>query len=264
MTERNSVHFWLVVLGSTALFLGSFFAFAQNFLDSETFKALQPDHQRAIKLTVKTKAVKTFLNHYPDWRAETYHDGGAVWHVDFYQKDEWLAFAHINVETKEVSDTKFPKKLSEEEFAERKKKVEQVVFNDPEVLALLVTAEDWDFEVQYDTYSEKWWMNFWRGIDTLRVDLYPDENSFHIDRVYDPKAFSEEKALRVARDRAVELAWQAEAIGEALDGVDNWHSYAEQQAGSVWSVSFDTSEKNLFSALVDIEAWEVLETQRGD
>lgn len=262
--KRNSTYFWLVVLGTTLLFLSTFLAFAKNFLDSDDFKNLEPDQRRAIELIVKNKQVTTFLKDYPDWRAETYHDGETTWHVDFYTGDDWLAFAHINVETKGVFDTKLPKKLSEKEFAARKEKIEQIVFNDAEVLALLATVEDWDYEVNYDSYEEKWWMNFWRGIDTLTVDLYPDNNSFHIDRIYDPEAFDKEEAERVARDQAIELAWQAEGIGEALDGHDNWRTYAEPQEGNTWTVSFDISDKNLFSALVDVEAWEVLETKKGD
>lgn len=264
MLKRSSTHYWLVVLVTILLFLSTFLAFAKNFLETEDFKNLEPAQQRAIELIVKNKEVKTFLKDFPDWWAEVYQDGETFWHVDFYEGDEWLAYAHIDTETREVSETKFPEHLSKEEFAKRKEQIEKIAFNDAELLALLANPDDWDYEVQYDAYEETWWMNFWRGIDALTVDFYPDEKSFYIDRIYDPEALNEEEAKRVARDQAIELAWQAEDIGVALDGHDNWHTYAEWQEGSRWTVSFDTRKKQLFSALVDIEVWEVLETHKGN
>jgi len=246
------------------LFLSTFFAFAKNFLKSEDFKNLEPSHQQAIELIVKKKEVKNFLKDFPDWRAETYQDGETLWHVDFYEGGDWIAYAHIDTETLELSETKFPERLSKEEFAKRKEKIEQIVFSDAEVLALLINPDDWDYDVQYDSYEETWAVNLWRGIDDLRINIYQENDTFYIDRVYNPKALDEEEAKRVARDSAIELAWQAEDIGAALDGHDNWHTYAELQEGSKWTVSFDTRKKQLFSALVDIEAWEVLETQKGN
>ena len=232
---------------------------AQTFLDSDAFRALEPGAQNAVELMLQNDEVAAFLEKYPDWRAEAYIDNEPDWKVDFYQGDEWFAAAHINVATSEVYDAYYPHELSEEVFGETRDVIESLVFNDAELQALLVDFNLWEHEVHYDAYEQNWWVDFWRGIDALKADIGKDGERFYVDQVYDPQAFDEEEAQRVARDRAVELAWQAEGIGAALDGVDDWRAYAEPQEGSRWTVEFAIYGRSLFTALVDLAKGEVLE-----
>ena len=241
------------------LFLLGTFGLAQTFLDSDAFRALEPEAQNAVSLIVHNDEVAAFLETHSDWRAEAYADSETDWHVDFYLGDEWLAYAHVNVETSEVYDTRIPVELSEEEFGGLREKIETLVFNDAEIEALLVDPDWWDYEVRYDAYDQNWWVEFWKEIEAVTVALSRDGERFYIEDVYDPKAFDEEEARRVARDQAVDLAWQAEGISAALDGVDDWRAYAEQQEGSRWTVEFAGEGRSLFTALVDLGSGEVIE-----
>ena len=239
------------------LLLGSF-SFAQD-----------EDKQRAIDVIAAVPEVANYLGGFPDWKgnAWVHEEGTNIWKVEFHSEaaDDWLGYGIVNLDTEEVRESFVPKPLEPEVFEERKAKVEVLVLGDAEVLARLENTDLWEQEVDFDRYERTWKMTFYRGIEAVAVDLNGDgdKDTFNIEKVYDPKAFDEEKAQRVARDRAIELSWEAEGIGESLDGTDNWRVYAEQQEGSHWTVEFATEERSLFSALVDIEAWEVLESRAG-
>ena len=248
-----------VCLSALLLLVGTL-SFAQTFLDSDAFRALEPGARNAVQLIVQNDGVATFLAEQPDWRAEAYADSATDWHVDFYRGDEWLAFAHINVETLEVFDTRFPVELSEAAFNGLREKIETLIFNDAELQALLVDPDWWDYEVRYDAYDQSWWVEFWREIDDYTVVLSRDGERFYVEDIYDPNALDEEEARRVERDRAVEIAWQAEGIGAALDGVDDWRAYAEPQQGGRWTVEFAGEGRSLFTVLVDLDNGEVLES----
>ena len=245
--------FVLVWLGSWGL--------AEGFLDTKAFKDLDPEAQKAVELALEHEEVTSFLAAHKIWRAETYADGEALWHVDFYRGDEWLAFVHIDLNTGELSDTKFPRALSEEEKEQQRERIRTLLFGDAEVMARLGNPDEWDVSFDYDGYADAWWVSFWRGLDALNVDVYPNDDGFYIEKIYNPKALDEAEAKRVARDKAIELSWQAEGVGEALEGIDNWRTYAEPQRDGQWTVSFARGNKTFASVLVDVESEEVLSAE---
>ena len=104
-------------------------------------------------------------------------------------------------------------------------------------------------------------MYFAKGLEEWAVEvLYEDADHITIQRIFDPSAFTEDEAQRVARDQAIELAYEADGLWEALEDYDDWKAYAAQIDGPQWAVSFASGNQELFYALVDIEAWEILET----
>lgn len=225
--------------------------------------------QRAIDVIAAVPEVADYLKDFPDWtgNAWIHEEGTNIWKAEFNSEeaDDWLGYGIVNLDNEEVYESFVPKPLGAEVFEERKAKVEALVLGDAEVLARLDNVDLWEQEVEFNRYERYWRMTFYKGIEAVAVALNGngDDDAFSVERVFDPKAFDEEKAQRNARDRAIELSWEAEGIGESLDGMDNWRVYAEQREGSRWTVEFATKEKSLFSALVDIEAWEVLEAQSG-
>ena len=231
--------------------------------------AQDENKQRAIDLIAAVPEVADYLKDFPDWKgnAWVHEEGTNIYKADFNSEaaDDWLGFGIVNLDNEEIIETFVPTPLEPEIFEERKAKVEALVLNDAEVLARLNNLDLWEQEVDFNRYERNWKMTFHKGIEAVAIRLNGngDDEAFSIEELYDPKAFDEEKAQRNARDKAIELSWEAEGIGESLDGTDDWRVYAEQQDGSRWTVEFATDDKSLFSALVDIEAWEVLEANSG-
>ncbi len=239
---------------------------AQDFLESSAFRNLDETAQQAITLAVGHEEVQTFLEHYPNWRAETYPDSDDLWHIDFYDGDTAVGYTHVYLSSGELEpeETHLPEPLSPEERAEQEEAVKTLVFNDAEVLGILVAPELWDYSLEYDLFEGKWRMYFWRGLERLAIDFYAfdDGSGFDIERLYDPSAFEEAEAERVRRDEAVNLAYSAPGIDEALAGYDNWRSYAEPQGDDLWSVEFATEDESLITVLVDLETDEVVSAER--
>ena len=85
-------------------------------------------------------------------------------------------------------------------------------------------------------------------------------DDFYIEEVRNERVLGEEEAFEHSRDKAIRLAY--EEVGDALEGRDDWHTYAEHQGGTQWSVAFVTDETERFYALVDVENEQVLESER--
>ena len=75
---------------------------------------------------------------------------------------------------------------------------------------------------------------------------------------------TEEQQVADNRNKAIELAWQAEGVDEALFGDDEdveWETFVAHVGGGQYGVSFATADKQLFFALVDIDSEEILESE---
>lgn len=249
----------LVVIAALSLAL----AYSKDFLKSDEFKNLEKDAQDAIKLVLKNREVQDFLNAYPNWRASPYADSDTQWHVDFLDADDWIGNAHTDLESKDVFDIYLIKDLSDEDYRAGKEKIENLVLNDGEMLAILGDPSTWEYDINFNKWDQAWQMNFWRGIDEIGLSFWEDNGRFHIQDIFDPKAFSEQEQKELERNQAIEIAYSADGIDDALNGVYDWRTYAESHGGTVWGVEF-TSGGKLFYAVVDIESGEILEARAGE
>ncbi len=263
--KRQSIQVIIISLMIGAILFG--LAEAVTFLKTDTFADLDIDERKAIKLVLKNDKVEDFVNNYPNWWASAYADNATQWHVDFYHSSEyadeqWIGHAHIDFETSQVFDTFLPKEPSPEEFKTTKTAIEKLVFADAEVIARLGDSSYWEHDVYYDKYQNIWTIQFWQGISSLAIefDSYQDDGKsiFEIVKIYDPEAFEGEEALQVKRDQAVELAYESNQIDVALHGIEEWHTYVEQQGESIFAVSFANSKDTLFYARVNVDDWEIL------
>ncbi len=225
------------------------------------------DEQTAINLAATSGEFADWLAGYNHWQGSAYPDDTepGLWYVDFYDEtvDEWLGWAAVDLNTGEIVDSFVPRPLPPEEFQAGQERVTAFVLNDPEVLALLEDPDLWELGVDFNRYDQQWEAWFARGLDALVVTLYQDGDNFYIDEIEDANALSEQQALQAARDQAITLAYEAEGVWEALDGVDDWYTYTERQGDNLWSVEFTTADGELFYALVDVAAEKVLETAIG-
>lgn len=239
-----------------------------DFLESEEYQGFSKPQKAQLDIFLEQDEVVAFLEQFPNWRADIYRtdESGVVWKVDFHEGEQWRGNAHYNNDKAEMFDTTLPVDLSDSEKEEARAAIHTLIFADAEVLARLENPDIWTHETTYNMYEEKWQVHFWSAADDakeLGVELYRDgeEESYKIDRLFDPAAVNAEDQEQHNRDEAINLAYTAEPTDAALNGHDNWRSYAEAQGGPLWSVAFEAKGENLITVLVDLEAGEVLETQ---
>jgi hypothetical protein len=220
---------------------------------------------RAIKWVSQTGEFAEWLAQYPNWVGYAYQSEGVIYYVEFYNEaqDEWLGYAVVNIETGEISDSFIPRPLAPDVYAEQQERVQRLVLEDPEVLAVLVDPFLWQMYSDYNRYEQTWDIYFGRGTRAWLVRVTLDDYGYSIVEIIDPNQLSEEEALDAARNEAIMLAYTGDGIDRALEGYDNWYTYAENIGGAVWSVEFAADGRELFYALVNIETDEVLETEVG-
>ena len=255
----------MVVKRIVVLMLVCFFAtaFAQDFLDSEDYAALSQPQKEQLELFLDHDEVSDFVKQFPGWHANIYrlNDEGEVWKVDFYEDETWLGYAHYDTQKSELFDTILPIDLSAGEKEKARAQIETFLSEDAEIRAILGNS-DWQHDISYDMYDEIWRADIKgdKGV-TLGAELYRDGDSYKLERLFDPATLDAENTEQRSRDEATNLARDAKQVQAVLSVHDNWRSYAESQNGTVWSVVFAAKGKTLITALVDIKAWEVLETQ---
>lgn len=269
----SAVQKFVMVLVAAGLVLTGFGAAAVaqsagvNFLPlaSVTAQAQSDDDgQAALDLLLTQAEVRTFLDARPGWRADTYQedDTSTVWHVDLYTvDDEWTGYGVVDLGSGAILEWFVPRELSPEEYQAGQARIEFFIAHDPEFAARLGTPELWYHEVYFEVWEQAWFAYFTYGIDTFVAKFWADENDVYLDDFYDPNVLDALAQEEADRNRAVELAWQADTIDQALAGVDNWRTYVEHQGDARYSVEFVTPDGELFYALVDIATGEVLETQ---
>lgn len=234
---------------------------------------LQGQLDEAIQLLTTHQPVADYLaKFYPEWHGYAYpiDEAGDVWEVNLFAgpegsgDEEWIGYGRVNITSDEVLEYYVPRKLTADEEAAEGALVQDLVTADPEMLALLADPSEWYPGRYYDPYEPAWYVYFYKGLDSwaarVGIDLTTGEPVFFIQAIYDPDALTEEDELEWARNQAIELSYEAPGLWEALDGIDNWRTFVENQGGTQWSVEYVANDEELFYVLVDIGTWEILET----
>ena len=225
---------------------------------------LGPDELAAIGLAAANPEVAAFLQGYSDWHGHVYLEEGqdGVFYVEFYSDnvDEWLGYALVDLQAGALLEHFVPRDLTTAEFAAGQAQVRDLVFGDGEVLAILGDSSDWGHEIEFNRWERAWEVYFWRGLDEIIVSVYLDEEGSWLE-IWDPSTLTAEQARELSRNQAIEIAYQADGVGEALEGHDDWTTYVEHLGDDRWSVSFIAGDDVLFFAAVDISTGRVLESQ---
>lgn len=222
----------------------------------------------AVALAASHPDMVDYLATYDDWYGEAYEDHDGWWWVDFYaeasgEEDEWLGNAYVNIETGEIVDLFAPVPLSEADYDLGYAIVEDTLSDDREVVAFLGDVEDWDIYIDYDRFEQVWYAYISRGLEAYSARLYVDfENEgAYLERFEDANALNAQERRNHARNRALELVWEAPDIDQAIADVDDWTTYVSRQDNGVYSVMLATTDRELFYALVDVERGMVLESR---
>jgi hypothetical protein len=223
------------------------------------------DEERAIGILVQQPKVARHLASYAGWRAEADLDEGSetVWNIDLYKGDEWIGWGKVDLSAGEVVDYYVPLDLTPEEFAAGKEKIEKFLTYDPEVKARLGEPSLWGHEVAWNRWDQQWQAWYWYGIDALVVVVTIDETTgtVYLDAIHDANDLEAEDKAEADRNRAIEIAYGADGIDDALAGFDAWRTYVEDQGQGRYTVAFVNGDRTLLAVLVDIVQGIVLGTQ---
>ena len=222
----------------------------------------------ALELLVKETSIARLLAKTPDWHVEMWtNDEEQTMEIDLFNADwGWIAWGNValtsNGRPESVVEVYAPKQLTAAEEQSQRAAAEALVLADGAVLEILGDPNAWEMYSWYDEWEGAWDVNFNKGLDEIgvRVDNYDGE--FMVGEISNLALLDEEQQISDNQNQAIELAWQAEGIDEALFGGDEdeeWQTFVTHLGGSEYGVSFASADKELFFAAVDIAAGQVLD-----
>lgn len=224
----------------------------------------QSDEERAIQLLAKVPDMALHLAAYPGWVGHAYAtDGsGETWQVDLHDaQEEWIGNGTVNLKRNEVISYYAPRELTTEELQAGLRQVEPFLAHDPEVQARMVFPAFWQHNTAWNRWEQKFESWYWWGVKAFVVRTYIDkvDQKVYVDEIYDPHVLEAKKEAERQRNKAIEIAWSAPGIDQALANVDNWHIYVEAQSAIIYTVEFTADGQELFQAVVNIEQGNVIE-----
>jgi hypothetical protein len=224
----------------------------------------ESDKELAIAKVAAAPTIAPILANHPGWVAEAYADDESerIWHVDFYTKPDgdYLGYGHIKLKSDELFDIDMPPELTPAELKAGIAKIEAYLPYDAEVTARLGNPKLWYHDLSYDRWEKQWKVYYSRGLEELLIGLSIDENdNVSLENITDPALLTAEEAAEERRNRAINLAYGASGIDEALTGVDNWHTYVEDHSNDHYTVAFTANGATLYSVLVDLAQDAVVE-----
>lgn len=250
------IKLWAFVL----LVLISVTAFGVRAQDEEAIKG------RVIQIAADSEMFSDWLAGHPNYHADAWGpDENGVWYVEFKNDgdEEWLGYANVNADTGEILDSFAPKPLPADVYQSQMPRVTAFVKADVEVLARLENNLDlWEVYTDWNRWDATWDVGFYRGIEGVVVKLNFDENdNLYIEKIIDPNALSEDEVSDQMRDDAINLAYAADGVWQAIEGHDDWATYVEIQGESIFSVSFATDDTTLVTVIVNVTDGEVLDVR---
>jgi len=224
----------------------------------------EDDKDLAIAQVAAADEIAPVLANHPNWVADAYPDDEAerIWHVDFYAEPdgEHLGYGHVKLNSGELFDINMPRDLSPAELQAGIAPIDAYLPFDAEVQARLGNPTLWYHDVSYDRWEESWKAYYSRGLEEIQITLYIDDNNdVYLDSIIDPSVLQEEEAAEERRNRAINLAYSAAGIDEALAGVDNWRTYVEDHGDGQYTVAFSTTAGPLYRVHVNIDQERIIE-----
>lgn len=221
---------------------------------------------RVIQIAAESEIFSDWLTGYPDYHSDAWGpDENSNWYVEFKigEDGEWLGYAAVNEDTGEIQEAFAPKPLPTDVYQAQLPRVTAFAMADVEVLARLDNNLDlWDMYPDWNRWDATWDVAFYRGIEGLIVKLKIDENdNVIIEQFVDPNELSAEESADKQRNDAINIAYGADGVWQALDGRDTWSTFVEQQSDHVLSVSFAAEDTTLVTVIVDVNDEKVLKVQ---
>ena len=231
---------------------------------------IDSDQERlALELLVQEKPIAMLLSSHDEWHVEMWFNE-EEWQIeiDLFNADwEWISWGGVGLDESEqpiiVNAMYAPQSLTAEEYQNQQAQAESMVLNNAEVLAVLGDPSEWERYAWYDEWEGAWDVYFYKGLDeiSVRVDNY--EGEMMVGAIENLALLTEEQLVVNNQNQAIELAWSAEGISEALYTTDQeWRTHVTHLGGAQYGVSFAAADDELFFALVDIELEQIVESSQ--
>ncbi len=220
----------------------------------------------SLAILVTDGPIARLLAQTPDWHVEMWeNEEWQTMEIDLFDADwNWIAWGAVSLEDNgrpvEIVDTAAPNPLTEEEYAAGIKMAEGLAQSDPAVIKALGDPAEWELYTWYDEWDGSWQVGFYKGLEEFGVRVEEYDNEWMVGDITNLALLEEEQQISDNQSRAIDLAWQADGIDDALFSEDvEWSTIVTHLGGTEYGVSFVTTDQELFFALVDIEAEQVLE-----
>lgn len=219
--------------------------------------------QQALEILVQEKAIAMLLAGRDEWHVEMwFNEEEMLFEIDLFDTDwEWISWGAVSLLENAVVEVYTPQPLTAEEYQVQQTQAQTVVLANPEVLAILGDPAEWEQDAWYNEWEASWDVVFYKALDEInvRVDTYDGEMA--VSSIENLALLTEEQQVIDNQNQAIELAWGAEGVDEAIYNTDaEWQTVVTHIDGSQYGVSFVTTDHELFFALVDIESDEVVES----
>lgn len=199
---------------------------------------------------------------YDTW-AEPLEEDPNTWFVEFYVESEdiFIGEALVDTTTWEIVESFVVEVLSEAELQAGEALVLNAIMSDSEVMAVVKDPSEWQIFVQYEGFDNMWSVVFINGLNEWEALVGVFEGEAYIESFTQLEAMDAYEEMEDERGRAVMLAFEAEGVDAALEGIDNWGTFAQPQADGTWSVLFVTFDRALFFVMVDLANETILEAR---
>ena len=223
------------------------------------------DERQALEIFVQEKAIALLLADQDAWHVEMwFNDEEQRIEIDLFDAEwEWLSWGSVSLDENTVLEMYAPQPLTAEEYQTQQAQAESVVLKNGEVLAVLGDLTQWERYAWYDEWEGAWEIAFYRGLDEIVVRVESYDGEMMVGSIENLALLTEEEQLAENRNQAIELAWQAEGVDEALFGSDEdieWQTFVTHIEDGRYGVSFATADQELFFALVDIDSQQIVES----
>lgn len=214
-----------------------------------------------IAIVVQQYPFESGLENVPNWSAAAYDTGSryGIWRVQFWNDSgEEIGWADVNPDMGKVYVWEAYFGATESQKQAAYPTLREVIVNDPTVLELLESPEQYELYVDFQ-WDGTWGVYLANGLDSLWIvvdtdNRQPDalENP-RVKQIYFAELMSYSEWYEAAKAQAITLAYQQEEVAAAVRGVSDWYANAEKIAPSTWRVVFMQGETALVEATVNLD-----------
>ena len=230
------------------------------------FNTVWAQKDAAVALAAEHTALKPLLALHEGWSADAYdtENSYGVWRVQFYfPGGEKLGWADVNPKAGQVYAWEASYELSGDLQERAQRALYRFVARSPEVRALVGDPGALEKWFWYDSWREGWFVHLERGPDSVDVSIRSRAKGplkltdLFIEKIYFPNVLELDEYRDARRSSAVALAFADPRIAAALREKPGWTSTGTLLDDKLWQVSFSLTEREVASAVVDLDAQRV-------
>ncbi|MEM6283338.1 MAG: hypothetical protein AAF787_14180 [Chloroflexota bacterium] len=235
--------------------------------DEQEEMEITPEIQIIIDTIAATEDFAANLAQYPGYQSFAYEEGNEYVLIGFFASDGedeeiFLGEAFVQRDNMQIVEAFVPVFLSPDEIAQRTPEIIAIAEADMAVASMIAELELTNPQVEYEPDEQTWVVFYEQGYDFYEVILGADEEAMTGLMVLDVRVFSEfDEAEReqLARDEAITLAFEADALAN-IDLPEDWFTRITPLGANLYGVDFITEDVTLIvQVIVDINQQQIIE-----